>query len=197
MLEPKKVKYRKIQKGRRRGTAHRGSTLAFGEYGLKAVERGWMTAREIEAARVALTRYLKRGGKVWILIFPDKPLTKKPLETRMGKGKGPLELWVAVIQPGRILFEMEGVEEPLARLLEQQGELLLVRRAHLLDFHSPGLRRSRRTRTAWRARCRTRAGSSIAARIATTSRSRSSRPAAAVRPICCRPVPARRQRMSC
>ena len=115
MLEPKKVKYRKIQKGRRRGTAHRGSTLAFGEYGLKAVERGWMTAREIEAARVALTRYLKRGGKVWIRIFPDKPLTKKPLETRMGKGKGPLELWVAVIQPGRILFEMEGVEEPLAR----------------------------------------------------------------------------------
>ena len=97
MLEPKKVKYRKIQKGRRRGTAHRGATLAFGEYGLKAVERGWMTAREIEAARVALTRYLKRGGKVWIRIFPDKPLTKKPLETRMGKGKGPLELWVAVI----------------------------------------------------------------------------------------------------
>ena len=115
MLEPKKVKYRKIQKGRRRGTAHRGSALAFGEYGLKAVERGWMTAREIEAARVALTRYLKRGGKVWIRIFPDKPLTKKPLETRMGKGKGPLELWVAVIQPGRILFEMEGVEGPLAR----------------------------------------------------------------------------------
>src|SRR3989304_3820308 len=115
MLEPKKVKYRKIQKGRRRGTAHRGSALAFGEYGLKAVERGWMTAREIEAARVALTRYLRRGEKVWIRIFPDKPLTKKPLETRMGKGKGPLELWVAVIQPGRILFEMEGVEELLAR----------------------------------------------------------------------------------
>ena len=88
MLEPKKVKYRKLQKGRRRGTAHRGSTLAFGDYGLKAVGRGWMSAREIEAARVALTRYLKRGGKVWIRIFPDKPLTKKPLETRMGKGKG-------------------------------------------------------------------------------------------------------------
>jgi len=115
MLEPKKVKYRKLQKGRRRGTAHRGSTLAFGDYGLKAVGRGWMSAREIEAARVALTRYLKRGGKVWIRIFPDKPLTKKPLETRMGKGKGAPEMWVAVVQPGRILFEMEGVEGPLAK----------------------------------------------------------------------------------
>jgi large subunit ribosomal protein L16 len=115
MLEPKKVKYRKIQKGRRRGTAYRGSTLAFGDFGLKAVDRGWMSAREIEAARVALTRYLKRGGKVWIRIFPDKPLTKKPAETRMGKGKGSPELWVAVIQPGRILFEMEGVEADLAR----------------------------------------------------------------------------------
>lgn len=115
MLEPKKVKYRKLQKGRRRGTAHRGSTLAFGDYGLKAIGRGWMSAREIEAARVALTRYLKRGGKVWIRIFPDKPLTKKPLETRMGKGKGAPEMWVAVIQPGRILFEMEGVESALAK----------------------------------------------------------------------------------
>jgi large subunit ribosomal protein L16 len=115
MLEPKKVKFRKQQKGRRRGTAHRGSTLAFGDFGLKAVGRGWMSAREIEAARVALTRYLKRGGKVWIRIFPDKPLTKKPAETRMGKGKGSPELWVAVIQPGRILFEMEGVEANLAR----------------------------------------------------------------------------------
>jgi len=115
MLEPKKVKYRKIQKGRRRGTAYRGSTLAFGEFGLKATGRGWMTAREIEAARVALTRYLKRGGKVWCRIFPDKPLTKKPLETRMGKGKGSPEIWVAVVQPGRILFEMEGVDGPLAR----------------------------------------------------------------------------------
>jgi large subunit ribosomal protein L16 len=115
MLEPKKVKYRKIQKGRRRGTAYRGSTLAFGDFGLKAMDRGWMSAREIEAARVALTRYLKRGGKVWIRIFPDKPLTKKPAETRMGKGKGSPEMWVAVIQPGRILFEMEGVEASLAR----------------------------------------------------------------------------------
>jgi large subunit ribosomal protein L16 len=92
MLEPKKVKYRKLQKGRRRGTAWRGSSLAFGEYGLKAIDRGWMSAREIEAARVALTRYLKRGGKVWIRIFPDKPLTKKPAETRMGKGKGAPEM---------------------------------------------------------------------------------------------------------
>jgi large subunit ribosomal protein L16 len=115
MLEPKKVKYRKQQKGRRRGTAYRGSSLAFGDYGLKAIDRGWMSAREIEAARVALTRYLKRGGKVWIRIFPDKPLTKKPAETRMGKGKGSPEMWVAVIQPGRILFEMEGVEPSLAR----------------------------------------------------------------------------------
>lgn len=115
MLEPKKVKFRKVQKGRRRGTALRGSTLAFGDYGLKAMGRGWMSAREIEAARVALTRYLKRGGKVWIRIFPDKPLTKKPLETRMGKGKGATEKWVAVVQPGRILFEMEGVDGTLAK----------------------------------------------------------------------------------
>src|SRR5213594_2361235 len=115
MLEPKKVKYRKQQKGRRGGTAFRGATLAFGDYGLKAVDRGWMTAREIEAARVALTRFLQRGGKVWIRIFPDKPITKKPAETRMGKGKGAPEGWVAVIQPGRILFEMEGVDRELAR----------------------------------------------------------------------------------
>ena len=115
MLEPKKVKYRKQQKGRRAGMALRGSTLAFGDYGLKAMDRGWLTAREIEAARIALTRHMKRGGKVWIRIFPDKPLTKKPLETRMGKGKGSPEVWVAVIQPGRILFEMEGVEGDLAR----------------------------------------------------------------------------------
>ena len=114
MLEPKKVKYRKIQKGRRRGTAYRGSTLAFGDFGLKAIDRGWMSAREIEAARVALTRYLKRGGKVWIRIFPDKPLTKKPAETRMGKGKGSPEMWVAVVQPGRTLFEMEGVDRKTA-----------------------------------------------------------------------------------
>lgn len=115
MLEPKKVKYRKQQKGRMAGVAHRGSTLAFGDYGLKALTRGWITARQIEAARIALTRFLKRGGKVWIRIFPDKPITKKPAETRMGKGKGSPEAWVAVVRPGRLLFEMEGVEKDLAR----------------------------------------------------------------------------------
>lgn len=115
MLAPKKVKYRKMQKGRRKGTAGRGATLAYGDYGLQATDRGWMSAREIEAARVALTRHIKRGGRVWIRIFPDKPLTKKPAETRMGKGKGSPEVWVAVIKPGRILFEMEGVSEETAR----------------------------------------------------------------------------------
>ena len=115
MLEPKKVKYRKQQKGRRAGMALRGSALSYGDYGLKAMERGWLTSREIEAARVALTRHLKRGGKVWIRIFPDKPVTKKPAETRMGKGKGSPAAWVAVVKPGRVLFEMEGVEETLAR----------------------------------------------------------------------------------
>lgn len=115
MLEPKRVKYRKQQKGRMRGVAFRGSTLAFGDYGLKALGRGWLTAREIEAARVALTRFLKRGGKVWIRIFPDKPITKKPAETRMGKGKGAPEGWVAVVKPGRVLFEMEGVQAEIAR----------------------------------------------------------------------------------
>ncbi|NIO10566.1 MAG: 50S ribosomal protein L16 [Deltaproteobacteria bacterium] len=115
MLEPKKVKHRKIQKGRRPGMALRGSSLAFGDYGLKSIGRGWITAREIEAARIALTRFLKRGGKVWIRIFPDKPITKKPAEVRMGKGKGAPESWVAVIKPGRILFEMEGVQTDAAR----------------------------------------------------------------------------------
>lgn len=115
MLSPKRVKYRKQQKGRRRGTAFRGATLAFGDYGLRAMGRGWVTARQIEAARIAVTRHIKRGGRVWIRIFPDKPLTKKPAETRMGKGKGAPELWVAVVKPGRILFEMEGVEAETAR----------------------------------------------------------------------------------
>src|SRR5256886_12498223 len=110
MLAPKKVKWRKMQKGRRKGTAWRGATLAFGDFGLQALERGWLTAREIEAARVALTRYIKRGGRVWVRVFPDKPLTKKPAETRMGKGKGSPEIWVAVVKPGRMLFEMGGVE---------------------------------------------------------------------------------------
>jgi large subunit ribosomal protein L16 len=115
MLSPKKVKYRKQQKGRMRGLAYRGATLTFGEFGLQAMECGRMTAQQIEAARVAMTRHVKRGGKVWIRIFPDKPITKKPAETRMGKGKGPPEGWVAVVRPGRILYEMEGVSSELAR----------------------------------------------------------------------------------
>ena len=112
---PKRVKYRKAQRGRMKGKALRGSTLAFGDYGLKALEPGWVTNRQIEAARVALTRSAKRGGKVWIRIFPDKPVSKKPAETRMGKGKGNPESWVAVVKPGRILYEMEGVDETGAR----------------------------------------------------------------------------------
>src|SRR5213593_2719146 len=115
MLSPKRVKFRKMFKGRMKGLAHRGSAVSFGHYGLQAIEPGWVSNRQIEAARVALTRHIKRGGKVWIRIFPDKPITKKPAETRMGKGKGAPEGWVAVIQPGRILFEMEGVDRELAR----------------------------------------------------------------------------------
>ncbi|MFQ5743165.1 MAG: 50S ribosomal protein L16 [Acidobacteriota bacterium] len=115
MLMPKKVKFRKMHRGRRRGKAMKGSTVAFGEFGLQALEPGWLTNRQIEAARIAMTRHAKRGGKVWIRIFPDKPVTKKPAETRMGKGKGAPEEWVAVIRPGRILYEMEGVSESLAR----------------------------------------------------------------------------------
>jgi large subunit ribosomal protein L16 len=115
MLMPKKVKFRKQQRGRRRGKAYRGSTITFGQYGLKALEPAWISSKQIEAARVAMTRHIKRGGKVWIRIFPDKPVTEKPAETRMGKGKGSPEFWVAVIKPGRILFEVEGVTEDLAR----------------------------------------------------------------------------------
>jgi len=115
MLAPKRVKYRKQQKGRMRGKATRGNTVAFGEYGLQTLEPGWISNRQIEAARVALTRHIKRGGKVWIRIFPDKPVTKKPAETRMGKGKGNPELWVAVVKPGRVLFEIEGIPAELAR----------------------------------------------------------------------------------
>jgi large subunit ribosomal protein L16 len=114
MLMPKRVKFRKQQRGRMRGKAHRGSTIAFGTFGLKALEPGWITSRQIEAARVALTRRMKRDGKVWIRIFPDKPVSKKPLETRMGKGKGAPEFWVAVIKPGRIMFEVGGVTGELA-----------------------------------------------------------------------------------
>jgi large subunit ribosomal protein L16 len=115
MLMPKKVKYRKQQRGRMAGKAWRGSSLAFGDYGLKAMECGWITARQIEAARVAMTRSIKRGGKVWIRLFPDKPITKKPAETRMGHGKGNVEDWVAVVRPGRMLYEMEGVTDEIAR----------------------------------------------------------------------------------
>ena len=114
MLMPKKVKYRKQQRGRMAGKAWRGSDVSFGDYGLKALEPVWLTDRQIEAARVAMTRSIKRGGKVWIRLFPDKPITKKPAETRMGKGKGAPEQWVAVIRPGKILFEMEGVDRPTA-----------------------------------------------------------------------------------
>jgi large subunit ribosomal protein L16 len=114
MLMPKRVKYRKQQRGRRKGLAWRGSTLSFGDFGLKATTVGWVTDRQIEAARIAMTRFIKRGGKVWIRLFPDKPITKKPAETRMGKGKGAPEQWVAVVRPGKIMFEMEGVSLELA-----------------------------------------------------------------------------------
>ena len=114
MLAPKRIKHRKQQRGRMRGQATRGSEISFGQYGLKSLEPAWVTNRQIEAARVAITRHIKRGGKVWIRIFPDKPLTQKPAETRMGKGKGTPEHWVAVVLPGRILFEVEGVTEDIA-----------------------------------------------------------------------------------
>ena len=115
MLQPKRTKFRKRQKGRNRGLAQRGNRVNFGEYGLKAVGRGRLTARQIEAGRRAMTRHVRRGGKVWIRVFPDKPITKKPLEVRQGKGKGGVEYWVALIQPGRVLYEMEGVAEDVAR----------------------------------------------------------------------------------
>ena len=114
MLMPKKVKYRKQQRGRMAGKAWRGSSISFGDYGLKAMTCGWVTDRQIEAARIAMTRFIKRGGKVWIRLFPDKPITKKPAETRMGKGKGAPEQWVAVVRPGKVLFEMEGVPRDTA-----------------------------------------------------------------------------------
>ena len=129
MLMPKKTKYRKQQTGKMRGVASRGNTLNFGDFGLQAVECGWLTARQIEAARIAMTRFIKRTGRIWIRIFPDKPITKKPAETRMGKGKGPPEDWVAVIRPGRILYEMEGVPEERAR------EAFLLA-SHKLSLHT-------------------------------------------------------------
>lgn len=115
MLMPKRTKHRKVQRGRRRGMSKGGQNVDFGEYGLKAMRDGWITARQIEAARMALTRTIRRGGKVWIRVFPDKPITKKPAETRMGKGKGAPEEWVAVVKPGRVMFELEGITEELAR----------------------------------------------------------------------------------
>src|ERR1700759_3829350 len=114
MLMPKKVKFRRQQRGRMKGKAWRGSSLSFGEFGLKAMECGWVTNRQLEAARIAMTRFIKRGGKVWIRVFPDKPITKKPPETRMGKGKGAPEAWVVVVKPGKVLFEMEGVTREIA-----------------------------------------------------------------------------------
>ena len=115
MLQPKKTKYRKMFKGKMKGNAQRGATLAFGSYGIKSLEEVWMTARQIEAARIAATRYMKREGQLWIRIFPDKPITKKPLEVRRGKGKGAVEYWAAVVRPGRMLFELDGVTEEVAR----------------------------------------------------------------------------------
>jgi large subunit ribosomal protein L16 len=119
MLMPSKVKFRKQQRGRRRGLAQRGAEVSFGDYGLKVMRAGWITARQIEASRVAMTRFIKRGGKIWVRVFPDKPVTKKPAETRMGKGKGAPEGWVAVVKPGKIIFEMEGLDEKTARAAMQ------------------------------------------------------------------------------
>ena len=138
MLSPKKVKWRKQQKGRRGGMAWRGSSLAFGEFGLQCTDRAWVTAREIEAARVALTRAIKRGGRVWVRIFPDKPLTKKPAETRMGKGKGAPEVWVAVVKPGRMLFEMEGVDAAAARAALKLAQAKLSVPTQIRERHVQG-----------------------------------------------------------
>jgi large subunit ribosomal protein L16 len=140
MLQPKRVKYRKIQKGRLRGQAGRGNTINFGDYGLQTIERGWISNRQIEAARVAMTRHIKRGGKVWIRIFPDKPVTQKPAETRMGKGKGNPEGWVAPVKPGRILFELEGVSVPIARrAMELASAKLPVKTKFVVRDESAGV----------------------------------------------------------
>ncbi len=134
MMQPKRTKYRKMHRGRMKGTAHRGNRVTFGEYGLQALEPAWITDRQIEAARVALTRYIRRGGKVWITIFPDKPVTKKPAETRQGSGKGNVEFWVAVVKPQRIMFELSGVPEDVAKEA-------LRRAAHKLPIHTRFVRR--------------------------------------------------------
>ena len=133
MLAPKRIKYRKTFKGRTKGIARRGNTVAFGEYGLMTLSPGWISNRQIEAARVAMTRHMKRGGKVWIRIFPDKPITKKPAETRMGKGKGNPESWVAVVRPGRVMFEVEGVEEVVARRAMQLAAAKLPVRTRIVN----------------------------------------------------------------
>ncbi len=138
MLMPKRVKYRKQQRGRMNGKAYRGSTVTFGEYGLMALEPAWVTNRQLEAARVAITRSIKRGGKVWIRVFPDKPVTKKPAETRMGKGKGAPEFWVAVIKPGRVMFELEGISRPLAQAAMQLGASKLPIRTRFVERHELG-----------------------------------------------------------
>ncbi len=139
MLAPKRVKHRKTQKGKMRGKATRGNTVAFGEYGLQAQEAAWITNRQIEAARVAMTRHIKRGGKVWIRIFPDKPITQKPAETRMGKGKGNPEGWVAVVKPGRIMFELEGVTEDVAhRAMELAAAKLPIKTRFVLRENQLG-----------------------------------------------------------
>ena len=139
MLAPKRVKWRKRQKGRMRGNATRGNRVAFGEYGLQSLDHAWVTSRQIEAARVAMTRHIKRGGKVFIRIFPDKPVTKKPAETRMGKGKGSPEGWVAVVKPGRVMFELEGVSESVARRAMELASAKLPVKTRFLDRAGGGL----------------------------------------------------------
>ncbi len=135
MLVPKRVKHRKQMRGRRKGKAYTGATVAFGEYGLQALEAAWITNRQIEAARVAITRFIKRGGKMWIRIFPDKPVTVKPAETRMGKGKGAPEFWVAVVRPGRVLFELEGISNDLARKAMKLGASKLPIKTKFVERH--------------------------------------------------------------
>ncbi|MSS70991.1 MAG: 50S ribosomal protein L16 [Candidatus Latescibacteria bacterium] len=136
MLMPKRVKFRKQQRGRRRGLATRGAEVSFGEYGLQAMEPGWITSRQIEAARVAMTRHISRGGKVWIRIFPDKPVTVKPAETRMGKGKGNPEYWVAVIKPGRVMFEIEGISRESAQEAIRLAGRKLPIKTRMVDRHT-------------------------------------------------------------
>jgi len=138
MLMPKRVKYRKQQRGRMNGKAYRGSSVVFGEFGLQAMEPAWITNRQIEAARVAITRFIKRGGKMWIRVFPDKPVTKKPAETRMGKGKGDPEFWVAVVKPGRVMFELQGITRQLARDAMKLGASKLSIRTRFVERHQLG-----------------------------------------------------------